>query len=64
MKKKSKGHVAFIGEHEYYKIGNELYRAPADKPLVEERRRGQFVTAGEGVAFALRMARLEAGEPE
>ncbi len=62
--KESKGHIAFIGGYEYYRIDGCLFRAGIDKPIVDGRRPGQFVTAGSGVDFALRMARLQAGQPE
>ena len=36
-----------------------------DEPIGKDgRRAGRFVTSGSGVAFALRMARLQAGERE
>jgi len=62
---KSKGHVEFIDRHEYYLIDKQLYRAEISRPLESDGRRlGQFVTTGHGAEFALRMARLAAGEPE
>ena len=61
---KSTGHVEFIDAFEYYKCDGLLYRAPIDKPLVDGMRPGQFVTMGNGIEFALRMARLQAGQAE
>ncbi|MGD9721472.1 MAG: hypothetical protein AB7O59_09705 [Pirellulales bacterium] len=62
--RESTGHIAFISGYEYYKVDGRLFRAGIDKPIVDGRRPGQFVTAGNGVDFALRMARLMAGQPE
>ena len=62
--KQSKGHLAVIGGYEYYKADGRLFRAGIEKPIVNGRRPGQFVTAGNGIDFALRMARLIAGQPE
>jgi hypothetical protein len=61
---KSKGHVEFIDGYEYYKIDGLLYRAEIAKPVVDGKRPGQFVTTGSGIEFALRMARLAAGQRE
>lgn len=61
---KSKGHVEFIDGFEYFKADGKLYRAPIDKPLVDGKRPGEFLTTGNGIEFALRMARLQAGQPE
>lgn len=58
---KSKGHVEFIGDYEYYNADGRLYRAKSDKPVVAGKRAGEFVTVGSGIPFALQMARLQAG---
>lgn len=29
----SRGHLAFVGRWEYFRIGNEVYRAATDYPL-------------------------------
>ncbi len=60
----SKGHVAFIGEHEYYVLDGRAYKAPIEANIVDGYRLGEFVTAQPFMDFALRMARLVAGEPE
>lgn len=63
---KSRGHVEFIGAHEYYKLPDgRLFRAAIDKPIGSDGRRpGEFLTTGNGIEFALRLARLAAGLPE
>ena len=60
----STGHVEFIDGYEYYKIDERLFRAEIANPLVDGRRRGQFVTLGTGVEIPLRMARVAAGQQE
>jgi hypothetical protein len=63
---KSKGHVEFIGSHEFYKLPDgRLLRAEIAKPIGDDGRRpGQFVTTGSGVELALRLARIQAGQSE
>jgi len=63
---KSKGHVAFIDGHEYYKLPDgRLFRAKIEKPIANDGRRpGEFLTTGSGIDLALRMARMNAGLPE
>jgi hypothetical protein len=57
----SRGYVEFIDGFEYIKVDCKLYRAPIDKPLVGGKRLGEFLTVGNGIEFALRMAWLQAG---
>ncbi len=57
---KSKGHVEFIGDREFYMVDGQLFRAKIAKPLVGDRREGEFVTLGTGIEIALRLARLAA----
>jgi hypothetical protein len=61
---KSLGHVAFVGEFEFFTHpGGGLYWARVDQPLeVDGRRTGQFYTGPGEIEFALQMARLAAGE--
>ena len=60
----STGHVELIDGYEYFKIDERLFHADIAKPLVDGRRRGQFVTLGTGVEMALRMARMAAWQQE
>lgn len=30
---RSTGHIAFIGRHEYYRYGDNVYRSPVDTPI-------------------------------
>ena len=65
MNSKSRGHVEFVGDDEFYKLDKQLFRAAVKQPIGQDgRRAGQFVTAGSGIEFALRMARLLAGQAE
>jgi hypothetical protein len=61
---KSAGHVAFVGEYEFLTDAyGDLYWARIDQPIAADgRRAGQFYTSASGADFALRIARLAAGE--
>ncbi len=63
---KSEGHVAFVGEYEFFTLTEgDLYWARISQPVAGEgHRAGQFYTRAGGIEFALRMARLAAGELE
>jgi hypothetical protein len=61
---KLRGHIAFIGEYEFYATTGRVYKAEKPRRFVDEYRAGQLVTSEKHSALALRMARLTAGEPE
>ena len=36
MPTKSKNHHAFVGEHEYIKVGSDIYRATITDPIMDD----------------------------
>jgi hypothetical protein len=61
MPAKSKGHVAFIADHEYRMVDGSLYRADVRQTMVNGARPGELWAAKPAGEFALRVLRLGAG---
>jgi hypothetical protein len=60
MPAKSKGHVAFIGDHEYMMVDGSLYRADVRRTMVDGARQGELWAAKPAGEFALRVLKLGA----
>ena len=61
---KSAGHVAFVGSFEFMTDDwGDLYWARIDEPITADGRRPwRYYTSASGADFALRIARMAAGE--